>query len=85
MDWRSIETAPRGTDEMGIGPTVLLFVPHGLDAPNMVTIGSYFRDEPRDDSGRFLGGKWTAVDADYMRTAYIDPSHWMPLPEAPHP
>ncbi len=81
--WRDIASAPKAEDEYGIGPTVLLFVPDGLDIPNMVTLGNYFREECRDDRGRFLGGEWTAVDADMMRSAYVKPSHWMPLPDPP--
>jgi hypothetical protein len=82
-EWRAIETAPKATDDYGIGPWLLLFVPEGLDAPNMVTVGTYFREELRDDQGRFLGGEWTAVDADMMRSAYIKPTHWKPLPPPP--
>lgn len=83
MNWRPIETAPKGTDGHGIGETVLLYVPEGLDASPMVTMGSYFREETRDDAGRFLGGEWTAIDWDYCRTPYVKPSHWQPLPEPP--
>lgn len=82
--WRPIDTAPKATDDYGISPTVLLYVPegHGLDQP-AVTIGSYFREEVRDEDGRFRGGEWTAIDWDYMRTPYVRPTHWMPLPTAP--
>lgn len=83
MGWQPIETAPKGTDDHGIGPTVLLFVPDSLDQPNAVTIGSYFREETRDDRGRFVGGEWTAIDWDYMRTPYVKPTHWQPLPAPP--
>lgn len=83
LGWQDIATAPKATDEFGIGPWLLLFVPEGLDAPNMVTIGAYFREERRDDQGRFLGGEWTAVDADMIRSAYIKPTHWRPLPPPP--
>ena len=83
-EWMPIESAPIGTDEWGIGPTVLLYVPAGggLET-DQATIGSYFREETRDDKGRFVGGKWTAIDWDFMRTPYVRPTHWMKLPPAP--
>ena len=83
-EWRPIETAPVATDEFGHSPYVLLYLPDHGGSP-WVTMGSYFREEERDDRGRFKGGGWTGVDWDGLPSGDLKPTHWMPLPEAPPP
>jgi hypothetical protein len=84
--WQPIETAPHLTDGYGLGEFVLLFVPAGpggMEHSPCVTMGNYFRDEVRDDRGRFKGGDWTGVDWDGLPSGFLKPSHWMPLPAPP--
>ena len=82
--WRPIETAPTRTDEYGLSPYLLLYLPDH-DGEPWVTMGSYFRDDERDERGRFKGGGWTGVDWDGMPSGYLSPTHWQPLPAPPTP
>lgn len=82
--WQPIETAPRD------GTFVMLHVPHGQIETGPVTIGGYWKADERDPNGRFRKGEWAKAnfsgwlgcDADY-RESWCEPTHWMPLPEAP--
>lgn len=75
-DWRPIETAPRD------GTWVLLACPK-TQLELCVSMGSYYREEERAENGRFIGGEWTAPDWDGSVSGYLEPTHWMPLPEPP--
>lgn len=81
--WKPIESAPKGDGE--IGPWILLYVPRGMEGLDgeTVTVGSYYREDYRDDKGRFKGGGWVGGEWDGMLTPGLEPTHWQPLPEPP--
>jgi len=84
MEWQPIDKAPTSTDAFGLGEYLLLYLPDH-DGQAWVTMGLYFREETRDEQGRFKGGGWTGVDWDGMPTGHLKPTHWMPLPNPPAP
>lgn len=78
MDWRPIESAPKD------GRFVILHVPKGLES-GVVTVGAYWKEEDRDEKGRFMPGHWDGwlgMDNDILSSS-CDPTHWMPLPAPP--
>lgn len=83
-EWQPIATAPK--DES----FVLLYVPHQQLETGPVVMGMHWRDEQRDDAGKFkkgrwyhVGNGWLGVEAD-LRPAWCEPTHWMPLPAPPN-
>jgi hypothetical protein len=72
--WRPIATAPKD------GTWVLLYQADGLTMP--VSMGNYYREEERGESGRFLSGGWLLFEVDGL-PSYGAPTHWMPLPDPP--
>lgn len=81
--WKTIESAPRD------GSFVLLYVPRGLES-GLVTMGSYFWADERDERGRFKKGEWyladwqgwLGIDGDNL-PSWCDPTHWRPMPQPP--
>ena len=69
--WLPIETAPAS----GV---VDLFVPWMPNRANFK--GFRYTDCYRRDDGQ-----WTSKNFDVEQRRIINPSHWMPLPEAPNP
>ena len=69
MTWQPIETAPKGLIE------VLVFVPE--HAPLVFTAKCIYGRWGCSSAGRF------APEDDFYGDAPINPTHWMPLPEAP--
>lgn len=79
-DWQPIETAPKD------GSFVLLHVPSGLET-GAVTVGAYWKNDEREDNGRFKRGNWDGwlgMDAD-IGSSWCEPTHWMPLLKPPTP
>ena len=72
--WRPIATAPKDD------AWVLLHCP---EAEGPVTMGTYFRDDKRDTTGRFRAGEWCLMEFDGLPSAGLAPTHWQPLPEPP--
>jgi Protein of unknown function (DUF551) len=73
-DWQPIETAPKD------GTSILVY-----GRPNDIDGLVYFRGpsthsaawDEIDDAFCLTGGTWTGP--------FIEPTHWMPLPEPPQP
>lgn len=72
--WRPIRTAPKD------GRWIIIY---STDLELPVSIGAYYREEERDERGRFIGGGWTGADIDGLPSGYLNPTHWMPLPDPP--
>lgn len=76
-DWRPIKTAPKD------GTWVIIYDPYFVtEMP--VSIGTYMTADERDTCGRFKKGEWLLFEWDGMPSS-ANPTHWMPLPEAPPP
>lgn len=67
-DWQPIETAPKD------GTEILLFELQCYDEPYIAT-GIWHRWDG--------GERWLPAVYGGARTDYFDPTHWMPLPDAP--
>jgi hypothetical protein len=72
MSWQPIESAPKD----GSGVIV-------------ICMGA---EKPEAGQGWFIGGKWTTIDPGveaefgedfYHASTWVNPTHWMPLPEPP--
>lgn len=92
MNWQPIDTAPKD------GTPVLIFEPNAGFAgsprePYMATAAlrpgefEYSRTDPRlqwYDDRRFAVGYWRPWGGWGNRnSAFVEPTHWMPLPEPP--
>lgn len=85
MDWQPIETAPKGT-RINHPWLVLARIHRHIDDDGEFTgeesvvwmqVGTWFLDQWQAQSGGFAGigpNAWMPLR---------DPSHWLPLPEAP--
>ncbi len=83
MNWQPIATAPKD------GTEVLLWTPEGVDVGEWTEQWGPCPDDPGNDGG-WIGAKHaqpgcTGVrrESHYWREAVAQPTHWMPIPEAP--
>lgn len=73
-EWRPIETAPKD------GRRIIAFITD--NGPYDGRVIAYWAGEiPAGRDGRYHA--WQSIDEQCGGEAPIDPSHWLPLPEAP--
>lgn len=75
MTWRPISTAPKD------GTWIIVYDPYFV-SEMPVSIGTYMTADERDTCGRFKKGEWLLFEWDGMPSS-ANPTHWMPLPDAP--
>lgn len=75
MEWRPIETAPKGDDPKEYhGPSIIV-----CDAKGWVGEAGWFPSWYNDKDS----GGWMIANCDEEYGHYVDATHWMPLPKAP--
>ena len=72
MDWKPIETAPKGWDK----PVLVAYRFRG----QMAVCEAYWKDHWYGDKKQ---PGWMLANCDEEYGDYLDATHWMPLPEPP--
>lgn len=96
MDWRPIDTFPGELEPDFIADGVRFYTAliygRGWSGDSLLGYPGHQPDVPfNEEPGVYIGstwdgiGFWKAEQPDHSDwSTYIKPSHWMPLPDAPH-